>query len=324
MKKETKEKRLSVITGTEASALFKLSPYISYYMLWQCKKHKIIPEIDDNERMKWGNIFEEAIAEHSMKKVEVKHTHRPYQTLPISSYNTFMESRHYGDRFFKYGMLGASVDFIGISLPQKADVDVADLALFECKSVEENMFKQNWKDGVPFHIQIQAQMQLYVTGLSKCYVCCFTGVDNPVKIYKIEPNDRVINAIIDKTNDFYKSIKDNDEPSIESENDFQFRKKYIDNQARKDSHIDMSDEVELEEKIKLHKTITGEIKSKKIELAIINGEILDFIKDYEKVTTNIATISAPVIPDKEVPETVKKAHIKKGYRRFTIFHKKEK
>jgi len=61
-KKHWLELRSKVITSTEASALFNLNPYMTQFELWHRKKNLDIVEIDENERMKWGNYLQDAIA----------------------------------------------------------------------------------------------------------------------------------------------------------------------------------------------------------------------------------------------------------------------
>ena len=57
------EARLQDITSTEVSALFGISPYLTEFELWYQKKEKTIVELQENERMKWGTLLQDSIAQ---------------------------------------------------------------------------------------------------------------------------------------------------------------------------------------------------------------------------------------------------------------------
>ena len=50
------------VTSTESAALFGMSPYVTRYDLWHRKRSGTAPEFKTNDRMKWGNRLEAAIA----------------------------------------------------------------------------------------------------------------------------------------------------------------------------------------------------------------------------------------------------------------------
>ena len=50
------------VTSTESAALFGMSPYTTHFELWHRKHSNTAPEFKSNERMKWGNRLEAAIA----------------------------------------------------------------------------------------------------------------------------------------------------------------------------------------------------------------------------------------------------------------------
>jgi predicted phage-related endonuclease len=54
--------RTQDVTSTESAALFGMSPYVTQFELWHRKKSGEQPEFKTNERMRWGNRLEAAIA----------------------------------------------------------------------------------------------------------------------------------------------------------------------------------------------------------------------------------------------------------------------
>jgi len=55
--------RAKDVTSTEVSALFGLSPYLTEFELFHQKRDAVVVKIEPNERMKWGNRLESAIAQ---------------------------------------------------------------------------------------------------------------------------------------------------------------------------------------------------------------------------------------------------------------------
>jgi len=54
--------RAKDVTSTEVSALFGLSPYLTEFELFHQKRDGVTVKFEPNERMKWGNRLESAIA----------------------------------------------------------------------------------------------------------------------------------------------------------------------------------------------------------------------------------------------------------------------
>src|SRR3989304_3721530 len=61
-KEQWLEERTKDITSTDIAALFGISPWTTAYELWYRKKDRLIVEIEENQRMKWGLRLQDAIA----------------------------------------------------------------------------------------------------------------------------------------------------------------------------------------------------------------------------------------------------------------------
>ena len=63
------ELRTRDLTSTDVAALFGLSPYKTAFELFHEKRDGQVVKLKPNERMKWGNRFESAIASSSVSVV---------------------------------------------------------------------------------------------------------------------------------------------------------------------------------------------------------------------------------------------------------------
>jgi hypothetical protein len=65
--------RTQDVTSTESAALFGMSPYVTQFELWHRKKSGEQPEFKTNERMRWGNRLEAAIAHGIAEERGIRH-----------------------------------------------------------------------------------------------------------------------------------------------------------------------------------------------------------------------------------------------------------
>lgn len=287
-KKHWLELRSKVITSTEASALFNLNPYMTQFELWHRKKNLDIVEIDENERMKWGNYLQDAIASGIAQE-------NNWQIRPMKEFliDTDLQA-------------GSSFDFEITSEP----------AILEIKNVDSLAFDRSWTDDeAPAHIEIQVQHQLMLTGHSKAYIGALVGGNKQVLI-KRSANKNIQTAIASKVKSFYESIKNGIQPEIDFKRDAKFIQS-LHNYAEPNTVLNVDDSHELSSLVAEYKQVSKEIDyldDKKTEL---KSKMLQLINENEKVKGPGFSISAGVIGETTVSYT------RKAYRNFKVNFKKE-
>lgn len=189
------------ITSTEVSALFGLSPYLTPFELWHRKKAGLVVEIEPNERMKWGTRLQDSIAAGIAEDQKWSVRRRmEYERLP--------ELR-----------LGSSFDF---TILGGKDAD----GLLEVKNVDPLALRDGWIESddeleAPPHIEMQVQNELLVSGLSYAYIGALVG-GNRVVLIRREPAPSVIQSIVTRSEEFWRSIKAGKEPKPDFSRDSAF------------------------------------------------------------------------------------------------------
>ena len=305
-REEWLKERLNYVTASEASALFNFNPYMTRYELWHRKKDKIVEEVEMNERMAWGQTLEKEIGRVSMNKMGYV-----LKNIPTNFFKN------------KTDRISATVDFIGTSA--KGD------AIFECKNVDSLIYKNKWEENAaPPQIELQVQVQMYVAGVKKAFICVLVG-GNKLEVIERELDNELIVTLKNKVAAFWKSIEENIEPPVDSEKDYKFIKDYVYSKSCDGKVMDITDPT-FSEEARRHiqntaesiECLQAEVKEREQKIAIHKANMLNAIGDNEKVIGDGFSVSAKRIPDKEIPETVKPAHTRKGYRRLVFYFKKEK
>lgn len=187
--------RAQDITSTEVAALFSLSPYETYGELWHRKRGSVVITIDESERMLWGKRLERAIAEGV--GIDEGVTVRPapeYMRLPDHR-------------------LGASFDY-WVDPP-----DGLSREILEIKNVDALRFREAWIEQddaleAPYHIELQIQAQMLVSGFGRARLRAFIGGNRVVKIDR-QADPAVQDAILSKAAEFWRSISADQPPPLD-------------------------------------------------------------------------------------------------------------
>ncbi len=287
--------RAQDLTSTDIAALFGCSPYLTEFECWHRKKDKLIVKLQPNERIRWGNRLESAIArgiadDHAM------------EIRPMKEYIRIPELK-----------LGSSFDF---SVEKS---DHVEEGILEIKNVDALQFKDGWivdgdKVEAPLHIELQAQHQLLVSGRQYLAIGALVGGNRVVLIHR-EADLEVHRAIITKAEAFWKSIDEGIVPSPNFEKDASFISSLY-------KYAEPGKILEADKKIEsladMYKTLSDELKRVTSAKDAIKAEILTIIKDAEKVKSDKFTISAGIVAPAEISYT------REGYRSFKLTWKKEK
>lgn len=202
------ELRAANIGGSEIAALFGACSYLTELELWLIKRGEISGEIEDNARMFWGRMVEEAVAQGVAAtngwKVENPKAYFTCDDTP--------------------GM-GCTPDRI----VYKADCALP--GLLQIKNVDWLVFKK-WEDGQPpLQYQLQLQHELACTGYSWGAVAVLVG-GNDLKIFEYDAHQGAITRIKEAVIKFWDSVKKGEQPAAASD-DYEILKEMYPGQESK-------------------------------------------------------------------------------------------
>lgn len=296
--------RAKDITSTEAAVLFGCSPYLTLYELWHRKKEQKVVTLAANERMKWGNRLQDAIAAGVAE--DEKWTIRK-----MKEYIRLPDLR-----------MGSSFDFYRFpGKPGEASMDFLDGELLEIKNVDSLAFRDGWMETddsleAPLHIEFQVQHQLAVSGLKACTLAALVGGNRKVLIRR-ERDEKAIDAIKREVAAFWKSIEEGIAPKPDFSKDAEFIvKQYGFADPGKVLHAE--DNAELKRLAQEYTALGRAAKDADERKKAVKAQLLPLLGDAEKAYGDGFTISAGLIGPKTVSYTAD------GYRDFRVFWKKTK
>lgn len=179
------------ITSTDVAALFGVSPYLTRFELWH-RKHgtpEAAPEeLDDVERVRWGQRLQLAIAEGAAQDRDWCWLTLDYMRIP-------------GLR------IGSSFDYVLTDGDDPARPIYR--ALLECKNVDSLAFREGWEETefgleAPAHIELQVQHQMLVSCIRKCYIAALVG-GNRLVILERDYDEQVGAKILEECAAFWSS-----------------------------------------------------------------------------------------------------------------------
>lgn len=299
--------RAKDVTSTEVSALFGLSPYLTEFELFHQKRDAVVVKIEPNERMKWGNRLESAIAQGAAEDMGWN----------IAKLNVYMRDQA--------ARIGSSFDF---EIKSSANGP----GILEVKNVDWVQYQKNWIDDgngnieAPEHIELQVQHQMEISGFEWCAIVALVG-GNEQKIVLRNRDRDIGKSIREKTGEFWNRVLQNQPPSADYTRDAEF----IIKQLRRDSVEGLVAEAdaELENMIRDYEFIHKEhadLEKLKIQR---RAEILERIGHASKVLTSFGSLSTGQVKGRSgtliTPEMVGTViGATEGYRNFRFYPKKEK
>lgn len=277
--------RAEDLTSTECAALFGASPYHTEFELYHRKTGTLpIDDFETNERMKWGNRLESAIAHGVAEDFGLV-------IAPFKTYMRIPELR-----------LGSSFDFkiIGIVDGWSGDETVRDMfrqhgeGILEVKNVDGLQFKRGWIEDhenieAPPHIELQVQHQLEVADLQWSLIAPLVGGNTPKPV--LRQRDTAIGQMIrEKTAAFWARVAAGVAPTPDYSADADtIAKLYVDNDG---STVDLSDNFHLVELCIAYKAAAAEASAAEKRKKAARAEIMTIIEAHKSVSTNGFSISA--------------------------------
>ena len=212
-REEWLEARETVVTATEASAVFGLNPYMSAAKMLE---KKLQPEFFDNNYAMVGRLLEPVVVEATNHFLG-------------TNFKLFDEGDH--KVFYKHSDL---------RLGATPDAHMDETVIVECKTTNPKKFLE-WQSGrVPnnYVIQVFAQMmcmeveEAYISGMSTDLSPTFTGWTFPIAIYKVNINDRVKELISKEINRFWQCVYDGKTFSYSRKANSEMKKLILENVER--------------------------------------------------------------------------------------------
>jgi putative phage-type endonuclease len=296
------------VTSTESAALFGMSPYTTHFELWHAKKSGLAREFKTNERMKWGNRLEAAIA-HGIAEEQ------GWEIKPLKEYMRDPEAR-----------IGSSFDFVITNLP-------GGPVHLEIKNVDYLAFRDGWiehEDGsieAPEHIEMQVQHQMAVSGFKRSFIGAFIAGNRGVVIER-ERDEAVIAAIKAKVAEFWRTVDAGEEPDavMPGDADAVIR---LNQYAQPGKLVDASGDVNIAALVLEYKRLSADEAKAKEDKEVVKADLLKAIGDAEKVLLEGWTISAGM--QAETPPTLITENMvgtsyggRKGFRNLRINARKPK
>lgn len=291
------------VTSTDVAALFGCSPYLTAFELFHRKAGNVEVTFSGNERTRWGNRLESAIAQGAAEELGLT-------VEPFKSYMRIAEAR-----------MGASFDFI--TTDRKT--------LIECKNVDGAQFAKTWlREGdvieAPAHIEIQIQAQMEVADIDRCFIAALVGGNQLRTVERLR--DREVGAIIRaKVEAFWADIAAGRAPAPDFQMDGHTIAKLYAN--ANDDTIDLSGNNRLYALCHEYKAAAADadIASKRKDAA--KAEILTLIGQAGKIIVGDYSINATMVQDNPgtlvTPEMIG-TYVggRKGYRNLRIGASKKK
>jgi len=273
------------VTSTESSALFGASPYATAYELWHRKTGQLPVEFEANERMKWGNRLESAIAYGVGEDLGLV-------VEPFKVYIRLPDHR-----------IGSSFDFkvVGLDPNYHGEENVyRDLfrqhgpGILEVKNVDGLAFKRGWLmegDDVeaPPHIEFQVQHQMLVAGMAWCCVAPLVAGNTPRPFHRIF-DDNAGKAIVKKVDAFWSSIDAGTPPAPDYARDSDAIAALLVNDNGEE--VDMTDDLQLAVLCAEHKDAAAAEQEASNRKSALKGEIMERIGEAAKVICAGYKISA--------------------------------
>ena len=185
--------RAKDVTSTQVAALFDASPYLTHLELWHQKANGYFEEFVADDRVRWGDRLEAAIAAGVAEELKLSGMRK------LSFYHRDPERR-----------LGASYDF------EAMDADDRNM-LVEVKNVDSFEFREKWNgEGdslmAPPHIELQVQTQLLLhPGAAYAIIAVLVG-GNTLHTLRRERDHELAEEIRNRVSAFWRSVEAHQPP----------------------------------------------------------------------------------------------------------------
>lgn len=291
--------KAKAVSSTEVSALFGMCPYLTAYELGVAKRDKQVIDVEGGERMRWGKLLQDSIAQSIADDFKV---------IVEGCEHEFMLHRD-------EPRMGSSFDYRIIGTEAHHD-DAKDLSLLfyqlgpgllEIKNVDWLIYK-NWPENeAPDHIEIQLQHQMEVSGAQWAALGVLVG-GNKREIYTRLRDERVGQSLLQKVRKFWVDMDKGVLPPavLPQDADIIIR---LHQYAEPGAVLDAQGNVTLAS-LCAEYVSAGDVAKKALEAQkSLKAQILSFIGQAERALVDGFRLTAAMRAPVEV-----KAHTRAGYR----------
>jgi predicted phage-related endonuclease len=185
--------RAKDVTSTQVAALFDASPYLTHLELWHQKANGYFEEFVADDRVRWGDRLEAAIADGVAEELNL---------AGMAKANFY-----HRDTALR---LGASFDF-------EAQDDNGQRVLVEVKNVDAWEFREKWNgEGdslmAPPHIELQVQTQLMLRWSARYAIIAVLVGGNTLHTLRRERDDELAEEIRNRVFAFWRSVEAHQPP----------------------------------------------------------------------------------------------------------------
>lgn len=270
------ELRTRDITSTDVAALFGLSPYKTAFELYHEKLAGERVAFKANERMKWGNRLESAIAYGAAED-------HGFTVRPLKVYMRDPDLR-----------IGSSFDFEILS-------EQYGHGIMEIKNVDGLVYKRNWRDDgagnieAPEHIELQVQHQMLVSGYKYCAIVAMVG-GNTTKVAYRKADPAIGQAIREKATEFWERVAAKDAPTADYSRDADLIAQLY-SQVNAGELVDTKDDDVLASLVEQYRD--AKIAAAKLDKQAegFKARILERVKTAEKIVCPFGSISLSRVKD---------------------------
>ena len=278
--------RAKDITSTEAAALFGAGIYVKTpYELFHLKAGTFpAPEFEGNDRTRWGNRLEDAIARGIAEDLGLI-------VEPFKVYMRIPEIRMGSS--FDFKITGIIEDFDGDNEARRMFAEHG-VGIMECKNVDGLQFKRSWVDDgetieAPIHIEFQVQHQLEVADLGWAIIAPLVGGNTPKPVIRVRDRDAGA-AIRAKVSDLWNRINAGAEPAPDFTKDGDtIALVYRDTDG---SSVDLSDNARFAELCRAYKSAGADEKAAADRKKAAKAELLTIVKAAKTALGDGCKVSA--------------------------------
>lgn len=245
--------RTQGIGGSDVSVIVGINQYKSIFQLWMEKTGLMIPEVEDNEYIHFGNVLEPIVRQEFMRRTGIK----------VRQKKSIIQHPNYSFMF-------ANVD--GVIYEEDG------ISIFEAKTASAFKAKE-WDNHVPKEYQLQIQHYMAVTGAKRTYIAALIG-GNQFVYHIVERDEELINLIIRMEKQFWDNhVLNNIPPEIDGSS---ATTEYLNNKYR----TTVKNVIELpRETLDLlyeYDDLTEQIKGLNTKKDVITNKLKDYLKENEE------------------------------------------
>jgi len=185
-REEWLQARTAGIGGSDAPAVFQISPWVSPFSLWLEKTGvRMRKDTRTGKHLLIGKLMESVIAQAFEIETGI-------EAAAPGEFRIF-----WGEEPFQF----ATLDLTSERVP-----------VIEAKTVGASQVSA-WKNGPPLHYQVQVQHQLACVGATRGAVAVlFGGMQFDFKVFMVERDDRFIDALLRKEREFWWRVESGNAP----------------------------------------------------------------------------------------------------------------